>query len=143
MARYTGAVCRLCRREGKKLFLKGERCFSDKCSVSLRSYAPGQHGQSRKKVSEYGLQLREKQMAKRYYNVSENQFYKYFEMAERKPGMTGETFSKFSNPVWITLSTEQALLLPERKQDSLCCTTTSASTARKSTFVRCLSNPAM
>lgn len=68
MARYTGAVCRLCRREGKKLFLKGERCFSDKCSVSLRSYAPGQHGQSRKKVSEYGLQLREKQMAKRYYN---------------------------------------------------------------------------
>ena len=94
MARYTGAVCRLCRREGKKLFLKGERCFSDKCSVSLRSYAPGQHGQSRKKVSEYGLQLREKQMAKRYYNVSENQFYKYFEMAERKPGLTGENLLK-------------------------------------------------
>lgn len=94
MARYTGAVCRLCRREGKKLFLKGERCFSDKCSVSLRAYAPGQHGQSRKKVSEYGLQLREKQMAKRYYNVSEGQFYKYFEMAERKPGMTGENLLK-------------------------------------------------
>ena len=90
MARYTGAVCRLCRREGKKLFLKGERCYSDKCAVSRREYAPGQHGQSRKKVSEYGLQLREKQMARRYYGVSESQFAKYFEMAVRKPGMAGE-----------------------------------------------------
>ena len=90
MARYTGAVCRLCRREGKKLFLKGERCYSDKCAVSRREYAPGQHGQSRKKVSEYGLQLREKQMARRYYGVTESQFAKYFEMAVRKPGMAGE-----------------------------------------------------
>ena len=90
MARYTGAVCRLCRREGKKLFLKGERCYSDKCAVSRREYAPGQHGQSRKKVSEYGLQLREKQMARRYYGVSESQFAKYFEMAVRRPGMAGE-----------------------------------------------------
>lgn len=90
MARYTGAVCRLCRREGKKLFLKGERCYSDKCAVTRREYAPGQHGQSRKKVSEYGVQLRAKQMAKRYYGVLESQFAKYFEMAERKPGVTGE-----------------------------------------------------
>ena len=90
MARYTGAVCRLCRREGKKLFLKGERCYSDKCSVSRREYAPGQHGQGRKKISEYGIQLRAKQMAKRYYGVLESQFSKYFEMAERKAGMTGE-----------------------------------------------------
>lgn len=90
MARYTGAVCRLCRREGQKLFLKGERCYSDKCSVSKRQYAPGQHGQSRKKLSEYGIQLREKQKARRYYGVLESQFAKYFEMAEKKKGITGE-----------------------------------------------------
>lgn len=89
MARYTDAVCRLCRREGAKLFLKGERCYSDKCSFTRRAYAPGQHGQSRKKVSEYGLQLREKQKARRYYGVLENQFEGYFEEAERRPGMTG------------------------------------------------------
>ena len=90
MARYPGAVCRLCRREGKKLFLKGERCYSDKCSVARREYAPGQHGQVRKKISEYGIQLRAKQMAKRYYGVLESQFSKYFDLAERKAGMTGE-----------------------------------------------------
>ena len=90
MARYTGAVCRQCRREGQKLFLKGERCYSDKCAIDRRSYVPGQHGQSRKKVSEYGLQLRAKQKAKRYYGVLESQFAKYFEMADRKSGMTGE-----------------------------------------------------
>ena len=89
MARYTGAVCRMCRREGQKLFLKGERCYSDKCSVTSRGYAPGQHGQNRKKISEYGLQLREKQKVRRYYGVLESQFAKYFEMAERKQGMTG------------------------------------------------------
>lgn len=89
MARYTGAVCRICRREGTKLFLKGERCYSDKCSFTSRGYAPGQHGQNRKKVSEYGLQLREKQKVRRYYGVLEGQFFKYFEMAERKQGMTG------------------------------------------------------
>jgi len=90
MARYTGAVCRYCRREGEKLFLKGERCYSDKCAFQRRSYAPGQHGQGRKKVSEYGTQLRMKQKAKRYYGVLESQFRKYFEMAERQQGMTGE-----------------------------------------------------
>ena len=90
MARYTGAVCRLCRREGQKLFLKGERCYSEKCSVGLRGYAPGQHGQGRKKSSEYGMQLRAKQTARRFYGVQENQFHHYFEIAERKRGITGD-----------------------------------------------------
>lgn len=90
MARYTDAVCKLCRREGAKLFLKGERCYSDKCSIARRAYAPGQHGQGRKKVSEYGMQLREKQKARRYYGVLENQFAGYYEEAARMPGMTGE-----------------------------------------------------
>lgn len=90
MARYTDAVCKLCRREGCKLFLKGERCYSDKCSVIRRAYAPGQHGQGRKKVSEYGLQLREKQKARRYYGILESQFAEYYEKAVRMPGMTGE-----------------------------------------------------
>lgn len=90
MARYTGAVCRMCRREGQKLFLKGERCYSDKCAFARRGYAPGQHGQGRKKVSEYGIQLRAKQKTRRYYGVLESQFAKYFDMAERKQGMTGE-----------------------------------------------------
>ena len=90
MARYTGAVCRLCRREGMKLYLKGDRCYSDKCSIAQRQYAPGQHGQGRKKLSEYGLQLREKQKAKRYYGVLEKQFRHYFELAEKKQGITGE-----------------------------------------------------
>lgn len=89
MARYTGAVCKMCRREGKKLFLKGERCYTGKCALERRSYAPGQHGQSRKKTSEYGLQLRAKQQAKRYYGIPESQFYNYFLTAERKQGMTG------------------------------------------------------
>jgi small subunit ribosomal protein S4 len=90
MARYTGAVCRMCRREGQKLFLKGERCYTKKCSVDRRSYAPGQHGQGRKKVSEYGKQLRTKQIARRYYGVLEGQFRHYFEMAAKMPGVTGE-----------------------------------------------------
>lgn len=91
MARYTGAVCRLCRREGQKLFLKGERCYTGKCSVARRSYAPGQHGQGRKKVSEYGLQLRAKQKTKRYYGVLERQFRYYYELAETlKEGKAGE-----------------------------------------------------
>ncbi len=90
MARYTGAVCKLCRREGKKLFLKGERCYTGKCSVDRRSYAPGQHGQGRKKTSEYGMQLRAKQQARRYYGIQEGQFHKYFLMAERRQGITGE-----------------------------------------------------
>ena len=91
MARYTGAVCRLCRREGQKLFLKGERCYTGKCAVARRSYAPGQHGQARnRKASEYGLQLRTKQYAKRYYGVLESQFRHYFEMATKMQGVTGE-----------------------------------------------------
>ena len=90
MARYTGAVCKLCRREGKKLFLKGERCTSSKCSLERRSYAPGQHGQGRKKLTEYGLQLRAKQTARRYYGLSESQFRKYFMMAVRHEGGTGD-----------------------------------------------------
>ncbi len=90
MARYTGSVCRLCRREGKKLFLKGERCYGPKCALSRRAYAPGQHGQGRKKVSEYGLQLRAKQQAKRYYGVLESQFAHYFELASKQSGQAGE-----------------------------------------------------
>lgn len=90
MARYTDAVCKQCRREGQKLFLKGERCYTEKCAISRRGYAPGQHGQSRKKVSEYGLQLRAKQKTRRFYGVLESQFAKYFEMADRQAGITGE-----------------------------------------------------
>jgi small subunit ribosomal protein S4 len=90
MARNTGPVCRLCRREGQKLFLKGDRCYGEKCSVGKRQYAPGAHGQGRHKVSEYGLQLREKQKCKRVYGVLERQFARYFEMAERQKGVTGE-----------------------------------------------------
>lgn len=91
MARYTGAVCRLCRREGQKLFLKGDRCYTDKCAIDRRAYAPGQHGNARnKKMSEYGMQLREKQKARRYYGVLESQFAKYYDMATRMKGVTGE-----------------------------------------------------
>ena len=89
MARYTGAVCKMCRREGKKLFLKGDRCYTGKCAIERRSYAPGQHGQNRSKNSEYGLQLRAKQQARRYYGIQEGQVHKYFLMAERKAGVTG------------------------------------------------------
>ena len=90
MARYTGPSCKLCRREGTKLFLKGERCTSGKCALDRRSTAPGQHGAARKKVEEYGRQLREKQKARRYYGVLEGQFKNYYEMAEKKEGLTGE-----------------------------------------------------
>ena len=91
MARYTEAVCRQCRREGQKLFLKGDRCYTEKCALERRSYAPGQHGNARnKKLSEYGQQLREKQKARRYYGVLESQFEAYFDMAAKHKGMTGE-----------------------------------------------------
>lgn len=105
MARYTGAVCRLCRREGQKLFLKGERCYTNKCSISRRAYAPGQHGQGRKKTSEYGLQLRAKQMTRRYYGVLESQFRHYYELAEHREGKTGEVLlslleTRFDNVVY-------------------------------------------
>ncbi|MCL1830490.1 MAG: 30S ribosomal protein S4 [Oscillospiraceae bacterium] len=90
MSRYTGAVCRYCRREGEKLFLKGSRCYSEKCAYQRRSYAPGQHGQGRKKASEYGSQLRMKQKARRFYGVQESQFAKYFDIAVKHQGITGE-----------------------------------------------------
>lgn len=91
MARYTGPVCRLCRREGEKLFLKGAKCTSDKCPVDKRTYAPGQHGQGRmRKVSEYGVHLREKQKLRRIYGVLERQFERYYENAARRRGVTGE-----------------------------------------------------
>ena len=90
MARYTGPSCKLCRREGKKLFLKGDKCLSGKCAFEHRSTAPGQHGAARKKIGEYGMQLREKQTARRYYGVLESQFRNYYAMAEKKEGMTGE-----------------------------------------------------
>ena len=94
MARYTESVCRLCRREGQKLYLKGDKCYTDKCPVTKRNYAPGQHGQGRKKITEYGLQLREKQKVRRYYGISESQMRKYFDMAEKTHGVTGENLLK-------------------------------------------------
>ncbi len=107
MAKYTESACRLCRREGEKLFLKGSRCYSSKCAVARRTYAPGQHGQSgmRKKTSEYGLQLREKQKAKRFYGLMEAQFHKTYLEAERMPGKTGDNFlslleRRFDNVVY-------------------------------------------
>ena len=90
MARDTSAQCKQCRREGEKLFLKGERCLTDKCAIERRSYAPGEHGRGRVRQSEYLLQLREKQKARRYYQVLENQFHRYYEAASRREGITGE-----------------------------------------------------
>ena len=90
MARYTDANCRLCRREGQKLFLKGDRCYSTKCAMERRGYAPGQHGQGRSKASDYALQLREKQKTKRFYGLQETQFRNLFDKADRKSGITGE-----------------------------------------------------
>jgi len=114
MARYTDAACRLCRREAQKLFLKGERCYTKKCSLDKRAYAPGQHGQLRKKQSEYGLQLREKQKAKRFYGVLESQFSKYFDMAVQRRGVTGANLlqileSRLDNAVYrLGLATSRA-----------------------------------
>ena len=90
MSRYKDEQCRICRREGQKLFLKGSRCYTDKCSISRRNYAPGQNGQKRKKLSEYGTQLREKQKTKSFYGVGEKQFRKYFDIASNTKGKTGE-----------------------------------------------------
>ncbi len=105
MARYTGPSCKLCRREGKKLFLKGDRCLSGKCAIDRRPTAPGQHGASTKKLKEYGMQLREKQTARRYYGVLEKQFRTYFEMADNMEGVTGENLlsileTRFDNAVY-------------------------------------------
>ncbi|MDR3178946.1 MAG: 30S ribosomal protein S4 [Oscillospiraceae bacterium] len=105
MARYAEAVCKLCRREGQKLFLKGERCYGEKCGVVKKAYAPGQHGKGRKKNSEYGLQLRAKQSTRRFYGILENQFRKYYELAEKKKGKSGEILlalieSRFDNIIY-------------------------------------------
>ena len=90
MAKYKDEQCRICRKEGQKLFLKGSRCYTDKCSITRRNYAPGEHGQGNKKLSEYGTQLREKQKTKLFYGVGEKQFRKYFKMAENMKGITGD-----------------------------------------------------
>jgi small subunit ribosomal protein S4 len=103
LARYRESVCRLCRREGLKLFLKGDRCYTDKCAIERRNYPPGQHGQGRRKVSDYAHQLREKQKIKRIYRLQEKQFHKFFVRAERKKGITGKTL----------------LLLLERRLDNI------------------------
>ena len=97
MARYTGPVCRLCRREGSKLFLKGQRCFTDKCAIDKRSFVPGEHGRTMRprKLMGYGLQLREKQKVKRMYGILESQFHRYFEMAAKKKGVTGSLLLQF------------------------------------------------
>jgi small subunit ribosomal protein S4 len=114
MARYTGPVCRLCRREGTKLYLKGDRCYTDKCALSRRNYAPGQHGQRRTKLTNHGVQLREKQKVRRYYGVLEGQFNKYYDMASKQQGVTGENFLKilerrFDNIVFrLGLATSRA-----------------------------------
>ena len=95
MARYIGPKCRLCRREGGKLFLKGDKCFSDKCPVDKRAYPPGQHGQRRSRITDYGLQLREKQKLRRMYGIMEKQFANYYKAADRQKGSTGENLLKF------------------------------------------------
>ena len=105
MARYTGPSCKLCRREGTKLYLKGERCLSDKCAFNRRTSAPGQHGAAKKKLTEYGMQLREKQKAKRYYGVLEKQFKNYYEIADNQEGIAGENLlrlleRRFDNVVY-------------------------------------------
>lgn len=105
MARYTDNSCRICRRENQKLFLKGARCYSDKCALSRRAFGPGQHGQKRKKLSEYGMQLREKQKTKSFYGILESQFKKYFLMATKRKGVSGENFlqileSRFDNVIY-------------------------------------------
>lgn len=104
MARYTGPSCKLCRREGEKLFLKGDRCYTDKCAFDRRPYPPGQHGQRRVKVTEYGIRLREKQKVRRIYGILERQFRRYFQMADSTKGVTGE----------------QLLAFLERRLDSVC-----------------------
>ena len=105
MARYIGPVCRLCRREGEKLFLKGERCYTDKCAIERRAYPPGIHGQGHRKVSDYGVQLREKQKVKRMYGLLEHQFRRYYKMASQMKGVTGENLivlleRRFDNAVY-------------------------------------------
>src|SRR2546425_6685402 len=117
MARYIGPVCRLCRREAMKLFLKGERCYTEKCAIEKRNFAPGQHGKTRKsKLAGYGVQLREKQKVKRIYGVLEDQFRLYFEQAERTRGITGETRSEEHTSELQSLAYLVCRLLLEKKK---------------------------
>ena len=136
MARYTDAVCRLCRREGMKLFLKGAKCFSDKCPIEKRNFAPGQHGKDRKaKIVGYGLQLREKQKAKRIYFTQEGQFRNYFEKAARSSGVTGELLlqqleRRLDNVVFRLASPSRGA-----RRASWCVTDMWPSTTARSTFL--------
>ena len=121
MARYTDSVCKLCRRERQKLFLKGQKCYTEKCPIEIRNYPPGQHGNSRRaKVSEYGIQLREKQKIKRLYGLLETQFRNYFENANKAQRYyRREPCQNSWKADWIMLYTRLDLLLPENKQDNL------------------------
>lgn len=112
MAKYNDAKCRLCRREGTKLLLKGDRCFTDKCAFDRRPYAPGQHGRARKKLSDYAVQLREKQKVRRVYGVLEKQFHGYFVHADMAKGVTGANLLASSNAVWTTSCTASASPTP-------------------------------
>ena len=137
MARYIGPVCRLCRREGMKLFLKGERCYTEKCAIEKRNLPPGQHGKLRKaKLVGYGLQLREKQKVKRIYGVLENQFRRYFEMADRTRGITGETLLQLLERRLDNVIYRSAWRRRGRRRGSWCATATSWSTAARSTCRR-------
>lgn len=118
MARYTGPVCRLCRREGMKLYLKGERCYTDKCAFDRRPYAPGQHGQRRSKLTQYGIQLRAKQTVKRIYGILERQFERYVEKAMKRAGDTRENLIQLLEARLDTSCTGWALLSTEDRQDS-------------------------
>src|SRR6185503_5104468 len=137
MARYIGPVCRLCRREAMKLFLKGERCYTEKCAIEKRNFPPGQHGKTRKaKLAGYGLQLREKQKVKRIYGVLEDQFRGYFEAAERARGITGVTLLQLLERRLDTSSTGSGWRRRGRRRGSSSATAIFSSTARRSTSRR-------
>mgnify|MGYP000057521735 CR=1 FL=1 len=138
MARYTGPVCRLCRREGVKLYLKGERCTSGKCAIDRRNKVPGQHGDARKKIGEYGMHLREKQKARRYYGLQEKQFKNYFEIADAKEGMTGENLL-----VLLETRLDNVVYRMGMASSRSFCTIISESMARRRTFLRSASRLAM
>src|SRR5438045_1150689 len=132
MAKYSGPVCRLCRREDMKLFLKGDRCYTDKCGYERRAYAPGQHGQARRrKLSNYGSQLREKQKVKRMYGLAERQFRGYYFKAIRMKGVAGENLLQLLERRWTTSSTAWASRRITPRRASWSATATSASTARR------------
>ena len=131
VARYSGPVCRLCRREGLKLFLKGERCYTDKCAIERRNYPPGAHGQARTRFSEFAIRLREKQKVRRIYGLMEMQFKHYFEMAERMPGVTGENLLVLlsdGSTVWFIGSASPVHLL---RRARWCATAISKSTTSR------------